>query len=152
MCRLRTLTADRPRITLLPMSAIQDIAGDDATKARWMIALALTYGHLPTTRYLAANITHPYTSYEPSRQAQALSDWIRSEIRYVREAGEQLQTPFQTLRARIGDCDDLVILAAALATSIGLRWRYAWYQLPFAHVAIDMPGPDTPWKRYELTR
>lgn len=127
------------------------ISGDNATTARWMAAMAIAYGHIPQIRYLAARIVEPFNSYQPAMQAHELTRWIRRNIRYIKEAGEQIQSPVQTLKTGIGDCDDLVVLAAALATSIGLRWRFHWYGKPFRHVALDLPGDGTSWQTYELT-
>lgn len=134
------------------MPEILAIQPDDQTKARWMVALALAYGHLPPIRYIAARITAPYHGYQLASAANALVDWTRSHIRYVREAGEQLQTPLQTLRSRIGDCDDLVIFVAAMATAIGIPWRYRWIGRPARHVVIDLPKKGGEWTTYELTR
>ena len=127
------------------------ISGDNHTTARWMAAMAIAYGHIPRLRYLAAHIVEPFHSYQPGLQARELATWVKQNIRYIKEAGEQLQTPIQTIRTGIGDCDDLVVLTAALATAIGLRWRFHWYGKPFRHVAIDLPGDSSPWQTYELT-
>lgn len=52
-----------------------------------------------------------------------LAEWVRARTWYRRETPgvEILQGPFTTLRTKSGDCDDLVVLWASLAQSIGLQ-------------------------------
>lgn len=59
----------------------------------------------------------------PRDGPRRLARWVRKNIRYAREAPgvELLQGPFSTLSYRVGDCDDLAILWAALGRSVGLE-------------------------------
>ena len=56
-------------------------------------------------------------------EAKALGDWVRDEVRWIRDIHgfETLQWPKRTLAYGAGDCDDLSILLAALAVSIGFK-------------------------------
>lgn len=68
----------------------------------------------------------------PQGGAAWLARWVRANVQYSEEAprSELLQGPFETLVYQVGDCDDLVILWASLARSVGLD---CW----FAGVAAD---------------
>jgi hypothetical protein len=59
------------------------------------------------------------------KQANALLKWVQnpSNIYYVNEPGERLQDPIYTIKHRYGDCDDTVLVLAALFESIGLPWK-----------------------------
>lgn len=59
--------------------------------------------------------------------AREIGAWVRKYVQYMQETPgvEVLQGPYTTLRSRVGDCDDLVILWAALCQSIGLDAQFA---------------------------
>ena len=56
-------------------------------------------------------------------QAQAVFEWVRDNIRYVRDpAGlEQFRKPIRTVQQGMGDCDDMTILICSLLGTIGLN-------------------------------
>ena len=58
-------------------------------------------------------------------QAAALLAWVQNpkNIYYVNEPGERLQDPIFTIKQGWGDCDDQVIVLAALYESIRLPWK-----------------------------
>jgi len=58
-------------------------------------------------------------------QAAALLRWIQDpkNFYYVNEAGERLQDPIYTLKVKTGDCDDAILLYAALCESLRLPWK-----------------------------
>jgi hypothetical protein len=60
------------------------------------------------------------------QQAAALLKWVQDprNVYYVNEPGERLQDPLHTLKVGHGDCDDQVILLAAIYESIGLPWKF----------------------------
>jgi transglutaminase-like putative cysteine protease len=62
-------------------------------------------------------------SHDPAGAAQAIQRWVRDNIRFVNEPGEQLLTPARVLIWRFGDCDDRSGLVAAMLESIRMRWR-----------------------------
>lgn len=56
--------------------------------------------------------------------ASALLTWVQTQIHYVNEQEERLQSPWRTIEWGIGDCDDQSTLLATLATSIDLPNRF----------------------------
>lgn len=63
---------------------------------------------------------------EYRKQAAALLKWVQNprNCYYANEAGERLQDPLYTLKAKHGDCDDLCLLLASFYESIALPWRF----------------------------
>lgn len=59
-------------------------------------------------------------------EAKALADWVRDNVKWIRDTRgfETLQYPYRTLAFGAGDCDDLSILLAALAISIGIPTQF----------------------------
>lgn len=104
-----------------------------------------------------------------SDQRRAIFDWVRRNIRFVRDiAGkETLRTPRETLAVRAGDCDDMTMLLAALLGTSGNDIRIVTIGVypgtpqnpaPFSHVyaevsdgnqwvAIDPARPGARWGR-----
>lgn len=105
--------------------------GDRGTKATLEQMRKITVGavtdrkHGAFLRGLAMKITREAgcESKEHLCEAKALADWVRDEIRWVRDINgfETLQWPERTLQYQAGDCDDLSILLAALAMTIGFQ-------------------------------
>jgi hypothetical protein len=62
---------------------------------------------------------------KPTWQAAALLRWVQdpANVYYLNEPGERLQDPIFTLRSKVGDCDDMVILLATLFTAAAFPWR-----------------------------
>jgi hypothetical protein len=60
------------------------------------------------------------------QQAAAILKWVQDprNVYYVNEPGERLQDPLHTIKVGHGDCDDQVILLAAIYESIGLPWKF----------------------------
>lgn len=58
-------------------------------------------------------------------QAEALLRWVQTNIYYINEPGERLQSPLYTLRKRFGDCDDEVILLCSFFEACRLPWKLA---------------------------
>lgn len=57
-------------------------------------------------------------------QWAALLTWVQRHIFYVNERDERFQSPQYTLTERMGDCDDMAIVLAALGDAIRLPWRF----------------------------
>lgn len=75
-------------------------------------------------------------------QIRALHEFVRDEIRYVRDPVdlETVATPEKTLELRAGDCDDKSTLLAALLIAIGHPARFAalgFNRGPFSHVLVE---------------
>jgi transglutaminase-like putative cysteine protease len=62
-------------------------------------------------------------------EAAAIYRFLKNHIRYTRDPidVELLQDPVITLAWRTGDCDDISVLGASLAESIGLPTRFVLY-------------------------
>ena len=80
----------------------------------------------PFLYQLARSIVANIPGKDHAAEAAALYQWVRRNIRYRWDPKdhESLQTPFNTVRMHSGDCDDMSILIAALAESLGLRARF----------------------------
>lgn len=59
-------------------------------------------------------------------EAEAIFNWVKSNIRYVRDPNgvEMIQAPWVTLKKGAGDCDDLSTLINSLLASIGMQTGY----------------------------
>lgn len=80
----------------------------------------------PRVREVAIRITQQLLDHDFMSEYAALFNWVRRNIRYIRDPIEieQVQTPHATLQLRTGDCDDLAVLLAALTGAIGGRSRF----------------------------
>lgn len=93
---------------------------------------------------LARNIVRAVPEKNYFQEASAIQQWVRDNIRYVRDVAdvETLATPIETLRQRSGDCDDKSLLAGSLLAAIGFPVRYvAWaFDAPdlFEHVYAEI--------------
>ena len=84
-------------------------------------------GH-PKIRALAHSIVNHISSHDFARESEAIGEYVRRNIRYVRDANgiEQLTDPI-TLIDQVqsgiaqGDCDDMALLVATLLLAIGHR-------------------------------
>lgn len=81
----------------------------------------------PRWRWFVANNILKPAGVEPrdyDGQVAAILKWVQTHIYYTNEHGEQVQTPDWTIKVGNGDCDDLSVLTATLAESIGLKTRF----------------------------
>jgi transglutaminase-like putative cysteine protease len=69
-----------------------------------------------------AGVTFPSRQFKG--QARAILSWVQRNIAYLNEPGELIQGPWQTLKVAHGDCDDMSLLVAAMAESLGLGNRF----------------------------
>jgi len=98
----------------------------DPKKLDVLTRLSDAYGHDPRLATLAVTIFRQ-AGVEPRDyrgQAASLLKWVQTNIYYVNEPDERLQTPDYTLRVRYGDCDDMAILLFALARSVRLPVKF----------------------------
>jgi transglutaminase-like putative cysteine protease len=97
----------------------------DRRKLRYLRELAEKYGNDPKMRWWV--VQNIFQGRVPPRdylgQAKALLAYVQG-LYYCNEPGEQIQSPWRTLAENTGDCDDLGILLAALATSVGIKFRW----------------------------
>lgn len=84
--------------------------------------IADQYSRDTAIRELAARITDGLVRVDVSGP-ERIAKWVRMHIRYRQETPgvEILQGPYTTLKSRVGDCDDLVILWMCLCRSIGIN-------------------------------
>jgi hypothetical protein len=100
----------------------------DGQRVTYIRKLSRSWGRDPRVRNFAVKI-YRANGIEPRDyrgQAKALLQWVQKNIYYLNEPGEMLQSPIYTLRkdVRSGDCDDVAILLAALATASRLGIRF----------------------------
>lgn len=102
----------------------------------------------PQVRIAAVSITQLVPQKDQLGEIDALFCFCRDNIRYVSDVceTETLTAPEYTLRTRAGDCDDKVMLLAAMLESIGIATRFVvvGYRTPwdFEHVYLHAMTPD----------
>lgn len=107
----------------------------DQRKLKVLRQLAEDYGRDPKLRlFVATNVIRGVPDRDYRGQAAAILRWVQTNVRYLNESGEQLQSPWYTIRNKVADCDDMAILMGAMAYSIALPFRYA--------LAGRTPGPS----------
>lgn len=103
------------------------IPGIDPQRTRAIVGrLALEYGGHPLMRWFVVHhILNPggVPSHSTLEAVRAIHAWVRDEIRFVPEVGEQILTPARVILWRFGDCDDRSGLVCALLESIKIPWR-----------------------------
>lgn len=110
---------------------VLDVAGwhrwSDRKKLRWMRDLAERYAQDPEMNtWVAKEVLQGQgiASRDYAAQAAAILRWVQRNVYYVNEPGEIIRTPWRVLKDRVGDCDDMAILLATMAHTIGLPWRF----------------------------
>ena len=147
-----TLPSPSPNINLLRFDVPTGNAGVGRTLMLMRsMALGGEGAQNAQIRQLASKILIDYQvpARDESAEAHALSDWIRSNIRFTGEHNdavqESLQSPKVTLQMRTGDCDDFSILLSALLSAVGIRNRFQVVKArgqennpaaPWAHVYV----------------
>lgn len=78
------------------------------------------------------------------KEAQAIFDWVVTNIRYVRDPiiAEFIMHPLRLMEIGSGDCDDLSILIASLAEAIGIQSRFVAIRTTKDSIT-GQPGPYT---------
>ena len=81
-----------------------------------MGSMVMKYKTMLPVRNLAVQITSGVAGKDWRGEVQAIQDWVKSNIRYVRDIRdvETLHTPDVILQIRAGDCDDQSALVAIL--------------------------------------
>lgn len=115
------LKSDGPKVYHLP--AWDGYA--DPKRLDVIARIAKMRGHDPQIATLAVSILKRAGAAprQYKKQAAALLHYVQNDLYYVNEPGERLQDPLYTLKVGYGDCDDLVIMLAALLESIRLPWK-----------------------------
>ena len=149
----------------------------DPQRVKFLTEMAQKYGNDPRMRFFTVNKILRPMGIQPrdyKGQAGAILKWVQDNIYYTNEPGEQIASPWWTLRERTGDCDDLAILGYALAFSIRLpvkmviagkdkrgkkvRWSFGQKAPPrssrFFHIYLEFGWPPfkpTTWAAGEPT-
>ncbi len=152
-------------------------SGDRGTRRTLevMQQLVIAASMNPDVRDMAAKIMRP-DKLKPSLSIYVLRDWLRVVMRFVRDPGtaEALTDPValvQRIAANgfaIGDCDDVALLAAAMALSVGFRVRFVVVGFhgtaplaggldsadPFLHIWAEVAPPTGTlvWTEMDTTR
>jgi transglutaminase-like putative cysteine protease len=110
----------------------------------------------PTIREKATALVQPLAQKNYLGEIIALHQFVRDNIRYVRDIRgvETVHFPEQILSQEYGDCDDKAILLASLLESIGHPTRFVavGFTVPddYSHVFVDTKyGPG--WMSLETT-
>lgn len=101
----------------------------------WMQRLAQDGSKDLRIRQLTENVLCNVFDHDFMSEYVALLHWVQKNIRYVRDPilVEQVQTPWATVQARTGDCDDMATLLAALVGAVGGRSRFVAGAYKMAH-------------------
>lgn len=96
-------------------------------RLKFMRNVILTSGRDPRLAKLSVSIFRK-AGVQPrdyKGQAASLLKWVQDpkNIFYVNESAERLQTAQVSLRLKLGDCDDQVILLCSLFESVRLPWK-----------------------------
>lgn len=77
-------------------------------------------------RQLAESLVRNLPPKAWGREIAAIHQYVRDNIRYTMDINgtETVATPEQTVERRLGDCDDMALLTAALLESIGHPSRF----------------------------
>ncbi len=109
-----------------------------------MASLVRQYRKNIAIRSLALDIVERVPGHKNFRgEAAALCEWVKRNIRYVRDVNEveTIQTPLKTLDIGQGDCDDQSTLLASLLEAVGFRTRFLAIKTaafgPFVHVVAQ---------------
>ena len=112
-----------------PTSTLVDLpsglAGVRST-LHYMVGLVRQYRTDLNVRTLAIELTRDCPEKDARAEVTALQRFCRDKIKYMRDIDEveTLQTPVQTLKLGVGDCDDKATLLGALLGSIGYPSRF----------------------------
>lgn len=120
----------------------------------------------PDVRKLALDITNGIPGKDSFSQIWSIRNWLDTHIWFTRDprSAELLYTPERMvaiLRDPLNggilrvDCDDVAILAAALAGAVGLRSRFVVVgflspNAPYRHVWTELADPVLASKWYEM--
>lgn len=137
-------------------------AGTRATVAR-MVQIARTRSLAPAIRATAVTILRGVGGRDQLAQARLLRDWVSTRMLFLPDPtlAEGLHDPLEMLQgiARHGivrvDCDDVAMMTAALALSVGLHARFVVVAVApgrhYSHVWAEI-GSGEQWVTVDPTR
>lgn len=107
------------------------------------------YARHPMWREVLALIFRHVDGNDREATARAAWRFVRHNITFHKELGEQIQTPATTLRRRIGDCDDQYTLMRALLRALGFEVRGALLRRDGGELHVDV-GPRRPGRAFHI--
>ena len=112
-----------PKTTL---HAIPDGSAGIAATLDYMVTETKKYRTDLTLRSLAENIIANVAIKNYWAEAEAVQNWVRSNIRYTQDVYdvETIKDPLTLVFSRFGDCDDMALLAGTLLITLGHPVRY----------------------------
>ena len=80
----------------------------------------------PAIRQATLGIMFMTPAQDDAAEVEAIYCFVRDHIRYTKDVYnvETLATPDKTLQMRVGDCDDMTVLLAAMLESVGYPTRF----------------------------
>ena len=102
----------------------------------------------PKFRKLATHIinSYPCQSHNYDCYAKAIYDWVKKNIKYIKDITgyETIQSPEKTLEIGGGDCDDHAVLVATLLESIGMKtaFKVVGWNGDYRHVYVIATTPQ----------
>lgn len=131
--------------------------GDAGVKATLQIMVSVVRKCKATVDMitLANSIVKSCPAKDYTCEAAALQQYVQRTIRYTRDVNnvETIKFPAQTLQMGTGDCDDMAVLLATLAESVGFATRFAAVGLSgqgFSHVLAQLMIPGQGWVSAEV--
>lgn len=108
----------------------------------------------PAIRNLSARVIK--NKVTDADKAVAIYDYVRNNIRYVREPKGQdiFQSPEQTIRLSRGDCEDFVTLQSALAKLAGIPIKakvISQDSITFTHIYPLLKIGERGWVPFDAT-
>ena len=140
------------------------LAGDPGTAQTIAIMRQLVDAALKDARFVhtAVDIVRSVPAYDDLGEVRALYNWVISNIRFTKDpiSKEKLIPPQELLKIKAGDCDDISMLLAALAMSIGYNARLITVSAnpaspdDFSHVYVEVetPGGSGQWLPLDAAR
>jgi hypothetical protein len=126
---------------------------DNPATFRFLLEIAALDVTDPLARSVGLEVfrAHPKKT-ETKERAAAVMQWVRTNVRYIREPKETFQSPSYTIRSGAGDCDDHANLVHAIARNAGLPARVVplWKDGQIRH-AVSQVAIDDAWTWAETT-
>jgi hypothetical protein len=112
---------DEPKVYHLPQWDVRD----DREKLSVIRQIVEQYGRDPRVTTLALNILQDNGVHarEYKKMAKVFLKWVQTQLFYINEPGERLQSPLYTLKVGYGDCDDLAIVLCSFFEAVRLPWK-----------------------------
>ena len=118
----------------------------DRARVQFIRDLSERYGGDPEMRFHTTRVLRNAGAAPRDNRAQAAAILRYAQsMYYTNEPGEQLQSPWRTIKEGTGDCDDLAMLMASMAESIKLPWKFALGGHKGGKPVRWMEGERLPW-------